>query len=168
MADTDDAKPYPPGELFTDNEVRTFDADHDAVAFPLGGIGTGNVALGARGELRDWELFNHPSPGTDLPFSFFAVRANSHAAESDPISRVLEAKLEPPHCPPRTSTHGYRPASTGGLPRLDDTTFRGTYPIAEIEFEDRKLPVDVELEGYTPFVPLDPEASRIRRPNPST
>jgi hypothetical protein len=24
-------------------------------AFPLGGIGTGTVSLGARGELRDWE-----------------------------------------------------------------------------------------------------------------
>src|SRR6266581_66315 len=31
------------------------------VAFPLGGIGTGTVSLGARGELRDWEIFNRPA-----------------------------------------------------------------------------------------------------------
>ena len=36
-------------------------------AFPLGGIGTGNVSIGARGELRDWEIANHPDKGTWLP-----------------------------------------------------------------------------------------------------
>src|SRR3954466_4485959 len=30
------------------------------VAFPLGGIGTGTVSIGGRGELRDWEIFNRP------------------------------------------------------------------------------------------------------------
>jgi hypothetical protein len=46
-------------------------------AFPLGGIGTGTVSLGARGELRDWELVNsrrragrtptRSSPSTRVP-----------------------------------------------------------------------------------------------------
>src|SRR5882757_3210056 len=31
------------------------------VAFPLGGIGTGTVSIGGRGELRDWEIFNRPA-----------------------------------------------------------------------------------------------------------
>ncbi|MDR1949407.1 MAG: hypothetical protein LBQ38_08445, partial [Spirochaetaceae bacterium] len=32
---------------------------NDAVfaAFPLGGIGTGTISLGARGDLRDFEIF---------------------------------------------------------------------------------------------------------------
>jgi non-lysosomal glucosylceramidase len=46
-----------------DGRVRTFDQTASAVAFPLGGIGTGNVSLGARGDLRDWEIFNHPDKG---------------------------------------------------------------------------------------------------------
>ena len=37
---------------------RTFAAEATEAAFPLGGIGTGNVSVGARGELRDWEIFN--------------------------------------------------------------------------------------------------------------
>ncbi len=57
-----------------DTGIRRYDASATAVAFPLGGIGTGNVSLGARGELRDWELFNHPDKGNLLPFSFFANR----------------------------------------------------------------------------------------------
>src|SRR5580704_13880420 len=45
------------------------------VAFPLGGIGTGTVSLGGRGQLRDWEIFNRPGKGKILPFSFVALWA---------------------------------------------------------------------------------------------
>ena len=43
------------------------------IAFPLGGIGTGTVSLGGRGDLRDWEIFNRPAKGTHLPYTFFAL-----------------------------------------------------------------------------------------------
>ena len=55
-------------------DIRSFDASATALAFPLGGIGTGNVSLGARGDLRDWEIFNLPAKGTTLPLTFFALR----------------------------------------------------------------------------------------------
>ena len=47
----------------------------ERAAFPLGGIGTGNVSIGARGELRDWELENLPDKGRRNPHSFFAIHA---------------------------------------------------------------------------------------------
>jgi non-lysosomal glucosylceramidase len=31
------------------------------LAFPLGGVGSGSLALGGRGQLRDWEIFNRPN-----------------------------------------------------------------------------------------------------------
>src|SRR5690606_30158259 len=37
----------------------------------------------------------------------------------------------------------------------------GEYPVAEIDFTDGILPVDVSLRAFTPLVPLDPDASGI-------
>ncbi|HEX5691963.1 MAG TPA: GH116 family glycosyl-hydrolase, partial [Roseiflexaceae bacterium] len=137
------------------SSTRTFTADAGVLAFPLGGIGTGNVSLGARGELRDWEIFNHPGKGVMLPNTFFALRVQT--GEAEPVARVLEARLRGAHA----LSHGYHPASTAGLPRLAGAKFQGQYPFARIVFDDPRLPVQVELEAFTPFVPLDPEASGI-------
>src|SRR5262245_25538474 len=136
-------------------QTRTFPAGARALAFPLGGIGTGNLSLGARGELRDWEIFNHPGKGVTLPNTFFTIRPQAGATE--PIARVLEARLGPPH----SLSHGYHPGTAAGLPRLAGATFQGLYPFARVAFDDPRLPVQVELEAFTPLVPLDPEESGI-------
>ena len=36
------------------------------IAFPLGGVAAGSVALGGRGQLRDWEIFNRPNKGYEI------------------------------------------------------------------------------------------------------
>ncbi|MBZ0301913.1 MAG: hypothetical protein K8J31_19345, partial [Anaerolineae bacterium] len=135
--------------------IRTFDSRHNVLAFPLGGIGTGNVSLGARGDLRDWEIFNQPGKGSTLPNTFFAIR--TQVGDQEPIARVLEGPLQPPH----TLSHGYHPASNAGLPRLSGTTFYGEYPLARVDFDAPEMPVEVRLEAYTPLIPLNPEDSGI-------
>ncbi len=136
--------------------IRSFDERATALAFPLGGIGTGNVSLGARGELRDWEIFNLPAKGRSLPLTFFAIRCQE--AGRDPVARVLEGPLQPPF----TQSHGFHPMQgLAGLPRCKGATFRGQYPFAAIEFDDASLPVAVELEAYTPLIPLNPQDSGI-------
>lgn len=135
--------------------IRSFDASATALAFPLGGIGTGNVSLGARGEWRDWEIFNLPAKGARLPLSFFAIRCQQAGGEAS--VRVLEGPVQPPYI----ASHGYHPMSAAGLPRFKNSRFRGQYPFASVAFEDSSLPVDVELEAYTPLLPLNPEDSGI-------
>ena len=59
--------------------LKHYDEQHlYQIALPLGGIGTGTVSLGGRGELRDWEIMNIPAkkystvtPGNNAPF--FAI-----------------------------------------------------------------------------------------------
>jgi len=132
-----------------------FSGDHEEIAFPLGGIGTGNVSLGARGQLTDWEIFNHPGKGVRLPFAFVSIHAQDGTGDS--VTRVLESELRPPY----TDWNGLPVSTTAALPRLDESRFVGEYPIASVEFTDADLPLDVELEAYTPFVPLDPEDSGL-------
>lgn len=139
----------------TENKTAWLGPDAVAAAFPLGGIGTGNVSIGARGELRDWELMNRPDKGRSLPFTFFAIRA---AVEGDePVSRVLESRLVGPH----EFDQGYAATRVAGLPRLAGSRMRGEYPLLSIDFEDDDLPVDVSLTAFTPLVPHDLDASSL-------
>lgn len=135
--------------------IRTFNSDADQAAFLLGGIGTGNVSLGARGELRDWEIFNHPGKGTRLPHAFFSVFAQAEG--EPPVARVLEARLQPPF----SRGHGFDSTEAGGLPRLESATMAAEYPFVWHTFSDGRLPVEVTLESFTPFVPLNPHDSGI-------
>src|ERR1700675_3046918 len=125
------------------------------LAFPLGGIGTGTVSLGGRGQLRDWEIFNRPAKGRDLALCFFALWAKPEGGPA--VARVLERRLLPPFVADR----GLSPWSLAGLPRLDEATFTGSYPIANVAFQDPVLPVEVELEAFTPFSPPDDRVSGL-------
>ncbi|MBL8162797.1 MAG: hypothetical protein JNJ61_12490, partial [Anaerolineae bacterium] len=136
-------------------KVRSFDEKAAALAFPLGGVGTGTVSLGARGDLRDWEIFNRPAKGVTLNNTYFALRVKPEGGK--PVAKVLQAALQPP----LDHSHGFDPQTGAGLPRFTSTTFYGEYPFARIDFHDDALPVRVSLEAFTPLIPLDPEKSGI-------
>lgn len=125
------------------------------IAFPLGGVCAGSVSLGGRGQLRDWEIFNRAHKGNAPQYCFASIWAKSGATA--PVARILEARFQPPYG--GSSGLGYRNAP--GLPRLESASFTGEYPIARVAFHDRELPVRVSLEAFSPFVPLDEEASGL-------
>lgn len=144
--------PHPESPLATGTWLG---AEASAAAFPLGGIGTGNVSVGARGELRDWELHNAPAKGARLPFSFFAL--DVRGADAEPVTRVLQSQFRAPH----EADQGYYAGDLGGLPRFENSRMLGEYPFVRVDFDDPKVPVQVSLEAFTPFVPLDADASGI-------
>ena len=49
---------YSVNELYCSNKQKLNSGDASAAAFFWVGIGTGNVSVGARGELRSWQIFN--------------------------------------------------------------------------------------------------------------
>jgi uncharacterized protein (DUF608 family) len=126
------------------------------IGFPIGGIGTGSISLGGRGDLRDWEIFNKPDKGSRLDFSFFALWAQQDGKK--PVARVLERQVMPPY---RGGGHGVPQRLLSGLPRLEEAEFTGEYPFATIRFKDRNLPVRVELEAWNPFIPLNVDDSAL-------
>jgi len=137
---------YP--RIFTGNQL-------DMISFPLGGVAAGSIGLGGRGQLRDWEIFNRPDKGKSVSYAFPTIWAQS--GKSTPVVRVLEARLMPPYL----SARGLSPNQVSGLTRLENATFTGEYPLAQIAFHDRDLPVQVALEAFTPVIPLDAEASGL-------
>ncbi|MBZ5672208.1 MAG: hypothetical protein LAO04_21100 [Acidobacteriia bacterium] len=126
------------------------------IAFPLGGIGTGTISLGGRGQLRDWEIFNRADKGNSPEYCFPAIWAK--VGDREPVARVLEARLQPPY---ETNPSGLGAENAPGLPRFAEATFAGAYPFARIAFRDPKLPVEVSLEAFNPLVPLDVDASGL-------
>jgi uncharacterized protein (DUF608 family) len=142
-------------ELFRPGAVRTFEGPAlREVAFPLGGIGTGTISLGGRGNLRDWEIFNRPGKGVHMPFTFFAMYVGQSGTK---VVRVLEGPIEPPF----TTGFGFRRIFVPGLPRMEKARFKGEYPFAEVELSDSQVPLRVVLEAFNPFVPLEADDSGI-------
>jgi non-lysosomal glucosylceramidase len=134
--------------------VRSFDEKAAAAGFLLGGIGTGNVTLDSRGHLVDWEIFGRPGQGNYMPYQFFAIRTQSG---NNVDTRILEAALQPPY----VSSHGYHAHRVAGLPRMAGARLSARYPFAEVRFQDENLPVQVTLEAFTPFIPLNEDDSSI-------
>lgn len=135
---------------------RTFAGRQLALlAFPLGGIGTGSISLGGRGQLRDWEIYNRPDKGRTPEYGFASLWLKS--GNDAPMAHVLEADLAPPYA----STAGLGPGNAPGLSRLQSAKFTGEFPLARIDFEDSRLPARISLEAFSPFIPLDADNSGL-------
>ncbi len=70
---------------------------------------------------------------------------------------MLESVIPPPY----DGWQGLDQWNCPGLPRLDSATFTGEYPLAHIDFHDALLPVNVSLDAFTPFFPLDADDSGL-------
>ena len=68
-----ESKVYSKKQLYGEKKSRRFAGNAREAAFLLGGIGTGNISVGARGELRDFEFYNRPGKEClhPMPFSLF-------------------------------------------------------------------------------------------------
>src|SRR5437868_15403655 len=60
-----------------------------AVAMPLGGIGSGTIALCGDGSLRQWQIHNQVNHIASGPNSFFAVWARRASPPEEPVARGL-------------------------------------------------------------------------------
>jgi non-lysosomal glucosylceramidase len=139
--------------------LKHYDGAHLArIALPLGGIGTGTVSLGGRGDLRDFELMNRPAKGyvpAAAAAPFLAVRLREPGRP--PVARVLEGPLRADEL---EGSHG-SPAPNAGLPRLRAAAFAAAYPFGRVLLTDPDLPVEAHLKAMNPLVPADAEASGL-------
>ena len=141
--------------------LKEYDQEHlYQIALPLGGIGTGTLSLGGRGELRDWEVMNVPgkkystvTPGNNAPF--FAVYAKPKQGEA------TTTLLSGPLYPQEYLHYEGRPVNHHGMPRFANASFKAAYPFGQAELSDPALPVKVTVKGFNPLIPGDADASGL-------
>jgi len=136
--------------------LRSYDHAHlDRISLPLGGIGTGTIGLGGRGDLRDFELGNRPAKGFRPGTTFFAIRAQ--AGDHAPQALVAEGPL------PLSLYEGAfgSAAANHGLPRFADSRFDTAYPLGQVHLSDDGFPVEVTVQGFNPLVLTDTERSSL-------
>src|SRR5207253_4846252 len=97
--------------------TRYDEAHLTRIAMPIGGIGTGTISLGGRGDLRDWELVNKPAKGYAPPNTFFALYAKTAGGQS--VARAIEGPLDPIAFEGASGS----PVRNHGLPRFRQCNF---------------------------------------------
>ena len=118
-------------------------ADLQHIGMPVGGICCGQVYLSGDGRLWHWDIFNQ------------GVQTSSggpHYAKPMPVASAVDI--------------GFSIRANGETRALDRTgfpqvRFRGAYPIGFVDFHDEAFPVKVSLEAFSPFAPLDVDASSL-------
>lgn len=122
-------------------------SDLDKIGMPVGGICTGTVYLSGDGRLWHWDIFNRIyDGGSNGPNYAHPMRAVSPLDQGFAL-HVTVAGKSTVHSLDRTG--------------FSDVTFCGEYPIGFVEYRDPKLPVEVSLEAFSPFIPLDEENSGL-------
>ncbi len=137
--------------------LKHYDQQHLAqIALPLGGIGTGTVSLGGRGDLRDWEIMNRPAKGYHPGSPFFAIWLKTVGGKT--WTRALQGPVERFQY---SGPFGVKDATNPGLPVFSNCSFDAGYPFGRVHLSDPDLPVTVRIKAFNPLVPTDADASGI-------
>lgn len=132
---------------------------------PLGGIGTGSVEIRPDGEFHEWQISNQEKwakcvggstrnvdDGENLAGALsFYLRTEGEDNNSEPV-RVRRLGFGLGHGQDREE-YNYRMFSW--IKPVEEIQFTGKFPVAELEFIDEELPVEVVLEAINPFTPHD-------------
>ena len=126
------------------------------VAFPLGGLGAGMICLEGTGALSHVSLRNRPEVFNE-PCVFAAVGIQGRAR----AARVLEGPVPGWKLFGAPGTGNGAGGTSFGLPRFAQATFNARFPFATVTLTDEDLPLRVEITGWSPFEPGDPDNSSL-------
>lgn len=125
---------------------------------PLGGIGAGSVEIRPDGLFHEWQIFNAGqwSPGSlcagkelpALPSDNLLFLIRTKTVSGDVTVRYLALRQE---------LHDLY--SFSWLKCVEEIEYEGDFPFAFLAYRDGRLPVDVEAEMFSPFIPNDSRSS---------
>jgi uncharacterized protein (DUF608 family) len=138
--------------LFARGRSKVYRGDElTCIGMPVGGICAGQLYLRGDGTLASWEVFNtERSTG-------FGDRSYHTYTPPAPVGQGFAVWVKPEGGEPLTRT-----LDRTGFPHVD---FVGEYPVGNVRYvrdaADDPLPLDVSLEAFSPFVPLDAKDSGL-------
>jgi len=133
--------------LFAKGEPEVYRGkDLATLAMPIGGIGTGQLYLLGDGTLGCWQVFNkhHFSGHGQTSYEFRTPESpvdQGFAVVAEVDGRRIGVRLR----------HGDFP----------DAAFRGEYPIGRVRYPRDDLPIEIEMEAFSPFIPLNAKDSSL-------
>lgn len=147
--------------LQLDRTVRNFNGMYEneylsRVAFPIGGIGAGMFCLEGTGAISHLSVNNRPDIYNE-PYAFAAISIKG----VERGAKVLEAVV------PKWKLFGSPGTGNGGgnrsygLPRFENGSFLARFPFATIELQDKDIPLEIEISGWSPFIPTDEDNSSL-------
>jgi uncharacterized protein (DUF608 family) len=126
------------------------------IAFPIGGLGAGMFCLEGTGAISHMSVRNKPEifnePGW---FAAICIKGQKNKA------KVLEGAV------PDWKKFGLSGAGNGlggattGLPHFQKAVFKTRFPFATIDLSDNEMPLDVQLTGWSPFIPTEDDNSSL-------
>ncbi len=120
-------------------------AELEKIGMPVGGICSGQVYLGGDGKLWHWDVFNR----------YVGTGAEHYAkplAPDSPLDQGFAVKVSV------AGRDWVKPLDRSGWP---DLAFTGEYPVGYVEYRDPDCPVQVKLEAFSPFIPLNADDSSL-------
>jgi len=126
------------------------------VAFPLGGLGAGMICLEGTAALSHFSLRNKPEVFNEpCVFAALGFKGNPKAA------RVLEGPVPGWKIFGAPGTGNGAGGATFGLPRFARARFKTRFPFATVALADDRVPVEVAVTGWSPFIPGDADQSSL-------
>ncbi len=142
---------------------RTFNGPYSGpylnrLAFPIGGIGAGMFCLEGTGTLSHLSVRNAMQVFNE-PCTFAALTIRKTGGEN--TARVIEGPVPDWKIFGRAGCGDGAPRSSYGFPRFREASFLARFPFGTVTLRDPQIPLDVELTGWSPFIPGNSDDSSL-------
>lgn len=128
----------------------------DHISFPIGGIGAGMFCMDGTGSLSNLSVRNKPELFNE-PVAFAAISVKGY----ENGTKVLEGQVPEWKLFGQAGTGLGAPGKLYGLPRFEHANFLARFPFATLNLKDKDIPLQVEITGWSPFIPGDADNSSL-------
>jgi uncharacterized protein (DUF608 family) len=137
--------------------TRANSADFAYIGMPVGGIGCGQLYLAGDGRLWCWDIFNTYVPRSNFPNEQGAAFLKPPRSDDPRAKNTVKVEQGFTLKVVAADKTWERPLDRDGF---RDITFTGGYPVGAVAYRDTALPVTVDLQAFSPFIPLNiPDSS---------